>query len=438
MTGRCSLSVDLGKQIILAKMHNSKYLRKQVGSYLQNSLGSVALMAGLLSPVVVLGVGISADVATMSYKRTELQHATDQAAIAAAKELALADSTVNSVKAAAKAFATETLSESMTLFEIDPNVEPDDGTVEVQISHVWQPFLGHYLGLAPTPIVVSSKAKLIGSTKICILTLATSESKALEMNKTAQITANDCGVFSNSRSSSGISLGNTSFIKAESTCSAGGIDFTPGRIVESPMTDCIAIADPLIDRPEPDIGACTAQLGEFSEGDHELDADTFCGGISVSGDATVRLKPGTYVLTGGGLQVAGKAKLYGEHVTIFFADEDAKLSLTGKATVELSGSKNGDLAGLLFFGSRSQPAGLNHNIRAENANNLTGTIYFPTGDLLIDPNAKVAQYSAYTSIVVNTLRLREGPELILNARFGDTDVPAPAGIRSNAQVVIAE
>ena len=56
----------------------------------------------------------------------------------------------------------------------------------------------------------------------------------------------------------------------------------------------------------------------------------------------------------------------------------------------------------------------------------------------MDPNAAVAENSAYTAIIVHKLELNEGPELVMNSDYGATDVPVPAGIIASAQVVLTK
>ncbi len=64
-----------------------------------------------------------------------------------------------------------------------------------------------------------------------------------------------------------------------------------------------------------------------------------------------------------------------------------------------------------------------HRITSHGVRELTGTIYLPNGKLFINPNAQVADQSAYTAIVSYQLELTEGPELILNSSYGATMVP---------------
>ena len=96
------------------------------------------------------------------------------------------------------------------------------------------------------------------------------------------------------------------------------------------------------------------------------------------------------------------------------------------------------MAGLLFFEDPNSGPLRIHNIRSAHAYNLTGTIYLPKGNLLVDPTANVAEKSAYTAIIAKRLIVDNGPSLVLNTNYGATKVPVPAGIRSSADVVLAE
>jgi hypothetical protein len=40
----------------------------------------------------------------------------------------------------------------------------------------------------------------------------------------------------------------------------------------------------------------------------------------------------------------------------------------------------------------------------------------------------VGSDSAYTALVVNTLRVREGPNVVLNSDYDATNVPVPPGL----------
>ncbi len=67
-------------------------------------------------------------------------------------------------------------------------------------------------------------------------------------------------------------------------------------------------------------------------------------------------------------------------------------------------------------------------ITSNNARNLLGTIYLPSGQLFVDASSEVASDSAYTAIVAQKIGLSDGPVLHLNTAYGSTDIPVPAGI----------
>ena len=93
------------------------------------------------------------------------------------------------------------------------------------------------------------------------------------------------------------------------------------------------------------------------------------------------------------------------------------------------------MAGLLFFGSRQQLPSLVNTILSNNAQTMTGTIYLPTTTLVADSLARIGAKSAYTAIVARRVILMDGPDIVLNAKYSDTDVPVPDGIRSAGQPV---
>ena len=68
---------------------------------------------------------------------------------------------------------------------------------------------------------------------------------------------------------------------------------------------------------------------------------------------------------------------------------------------------------------------------------LIGTVYLSQGYLHVDANKPVADQSAYTAIVVRSLKLKAGPNLVLNSNYDATDVPFPPGLKNLAGSRIA-
>jgi hypothetical protein len=69
-----------------------------------------------------------------------------------------------------------------------------------------------------------------------------------------------------------------------------------------------------------------------------------------------------------------------------------------------------------------------YRIISDQARNLLGTIYLPAGRLIIDSKKPIADQSAYTVIIARLVNLYDGPDLVLNARYGASDIPVPNGV----------
>lgn len=401
-------------------------------SFLRSTSANVAIMTAIALPALLGVLGLASDFAQYSSKHAELQGAADKAALAAAKELSLATSSDATIEAAAQSFAA-----AVTDDEIVTSVKIGSGNsdVTVKIQENWTPFFAHFLGADITPVIVTATAQLVGHASVCVLALDAAQSESISLQNKSVVTANGCGVFSNSKHSEAISLKSKSEIKAEMTCAVGGVS-NKGTITPQPMTDCPPIEDPLSSRPAPAVGGCDFNSIVHGSGSVTLAPGVYCGGLVINGAAKVTLKDGIYVIKDGPLVFSGTAAVTGTHVGFYLTGKDAKLDFQGNAAIDLSGPKDGDMAGLLFFADRKGAE--DHKISSAKAKNLTGTVYLPTGTLRVDPGAKVAENSAYTAIIARTIDVDMGPELVLNSDYGSTDVPVPDGIRSAAQIVLSD
>lgn len=413
----------------------ARWRRVDFPRYLRTSAGNVAVSVSLALPALMGAVGLASDYAQFVSKRSELQSAADSAALAAAQEFSLANATDTTISAAAASFAAAT-----TNNDIVTTVDIDNGneSVTVQVKEAWTPFFAHYLGADITPVVVHATATLAGRSNTCVLALKRNDNRTIELTKNAKLMAAGCSVYANSANSESIAVKSGSSIIADLTCTVGGVDHAGGTITPAALTDCPVLADPLSSRAAPSVGSCDFNSLAIDSGSATLSPGVYCGGLAVTGTATVALTEGTYVVKDGPLVMSGNAKITGNYTGFYLTGDQSVINFNGNAAINLKGPRSGDLAGVLFFEDRSAPTGRIHKISATNARTLTGTIYLPRGELRVDPKAKVADNSAYTAIVSQTLRLSDGPELVLNSDYGATDVPVPEGIRTSAQVVLTD
>jgi Flp pilus assembly protein TadG len=404
-------------------------------SFFDKMDGSVAMVFGIAAPALIGVAGIAVDYARFNSTRADLQGLADGAAVAAVQSMAVANmtsgataATVDSyVKSNAEGIAWQKGDKQIV---VSTKVDSANNAVEVQLSKEWKPMLAHVLiGEVKTPVVVGSTAKMVGSGKACVIGLNETATKTLHMDDSSRVTGQGCGIFSNSASNNAIMVDKGAQVTAQIICSAGGaLVKKKGNVSPDVTEDCPAMEDPLGSRPAPAVGTCdftnhTLSLPSL----YKLKPGVYCGGLTINTAAVVELDEGTYVIKDGPLVVSDAAIVKGVDVGFYLTGSNARFEFGPLSTISFEAPKTGPMAGLLFFEDRSNSA-TTHIIKSNNARNLLGTVYLPKSKLELSSNAIVATDSAYTALVVNTLLVREGPNVVLNSDYDATDVPVPPGL----------
>ncbi len=428
--------------------------------FLGETAGNVAMITALVAPVLLGAAALSVDYAVVNNQRSALQQAADVAALASVKELSLSGASEALIQQVGTSYAITAFPDGQAISNgsevLSVNVEPSraDQQVTVNLSYKWHPFLAHVFDYKVNPIVVSATAGLAGDSLTCIIGLMQPQpgrkapKSSIHLDNNSVVSADGCAVFSNSTSRYGLRADDASQMSASTICSAGGV-FQPGggstyKFTPEPLTDCPKIDDPLASRQKPNVGSCDFTNLEIST-DEALRPGVYCGGITMNGNADVKLEPGVYTMKDGPLVVADTVSLSGTGITFFLTGADSVFDFQVDTSIDLSAAEVGSTAGLLFFEDRSVPYSFSfdpydlnnipadvriHKISSNDARNLLGTIYLPRSILLVDAEAPVADASAYTAIITGRLWLREGPILTLNADLTDTTVPVPDGLIS--------
>lgn len=453
-------------------------------------LWAVGLMA-----VAAFVVGGIVDYMSLSNQKHQLQGVADRAAIAAAQELIVFKGSDGRVTAVAQSFvkANYTRTSQATSAQI-----VDDGkAVKVTITAEPQTFFPGPVAQGVKELTAEATAEIAGGGFVCMVGLSDSEDSTLEMHDKARVTAENCAIYSNSRSSSSLRLHNSARVKADLVCVAGGVTGPKSAVSPNePITDCPPLVDPLRDRPEPDVGLLTCgnvlgkdgilgkdltnkdggllDLKDLLKGDAggilngdllkkknlltgitngdlvgnlapglivtgktELSPGVYCGGINVVG-GDVKLKPGTYILNNGGLVVSNGGKIIGENVGFYLTGELglSTVQLAPSSTVSLTAPRTSDMAGMLFFEDRSVLFKFPHIIASNDARNLVGTIYLPGNTLEINSTKPIADKSDYTVIIARKFDMKDGPELVLNTDYESSPIPVPDGVGNKSRPMV--
>jgi len=397
--------------------------------FVNDRRGSIIVPAVLMLPVVILGAGATIDLARLQNLRSNAQSAADSAALATVREAALAGMTNQKLTDTATIFARSLLGEAGATAEVSASSDPKDSTVTVNVNVKGQPGLGRALGMADPEVAVTATAKLVGGMKICLLALETSSKKTLEASQGAKITGAECSFFVNSTRKTAISVLDSAKFTAQAICSSGGFEGNASNFAPMPRNDCPPIADPLAKRPPPPAGNCDFNNTEINKKANViLKPGVYCGGLKIKGSATAKFDPGIYVIRDGKFLVDDGSSIEGKDVGFFFQGTDAKIRFHRDTTIDLSAPTGGPMAGLLFYEDRNVTDIEKHRIYSNNAHTLLGTIYLPKGWLFIEAEKPISQRAAFTIIVAGQIEMTGGPELFLNANYGNTSVPVPAGV----------
>jgi Flp pilus assembly protein TadG len=388
---------------------------------------NVAINFALLTPVIFVAVGAAVDYSLGSSQKTGLQNAADAGALAGAKELNLGG--VNQAYAAeiAKIVAQNNLNGENVV--VAAAMTPDKAGMEVTITQKADSFFSKVMSRDPADISVRAVATSASAAqKVCVVGLDEVDTGVVNLNSAARLTAPECAVFSNSKSSSGLRAEDNSLLKAQLICSAGGKTGSASNYAPAPMTDCPVIKDPLASRPAPAVGPCNFVNLIIKDVVRVLSPGTYCGGLRIRGSARVQVQPGVYVMRNGPLLVEDNAQLEGDYVGFYFTGLDATMKFTKNAKVTLGAPKSGTMAGILFFEDRNNAVDGKFQISSDFTRKLLGTIYLSKGRLRVDGTQPVADQSAYTAIVTRRVELTQSPNLVINSSYDATDVPVPNGI----------
>ncbi|MFH6782918.1 MULTISPECIES: pilus assembly protein TadG-related protein [Methylobacterium] len=445
--------------------------------------GGVALIFALVAPVVLGVVGLAVDYATWTMQRGTLQQAADAAALAVVSDLQVAGANAQRMQSLADAYVKSNVklqrgdgAVQVTVTPVareraggrfvpaDPSNGRTPSAVTVSLSQRKFAIMSRLVTPQLTDLTATATAETVGSAKLCIVALASTGQSVLHLESRARIEAGDCAVYSLSSHARGLEGDDSSLIQASTTCTVGGYKGRAANFKPLPVTGCPTIKDPMAERPAPPVESCRYNDLKLRGGTHALDPGTYCGGLMIEDGAEVRLNPGIHVMKDGPLVVgppqqavmadqicdtsstssqcrtAANVKtigsLKGDGVGIYFTGNyrNSRLQSTGpllflpNSVVELIAPRTGPMAGVIFFEDRASQEGQRYDIMSDAARRLVGTIYLPRGIFRVRSRQVVADQSEYTAIVANKIFLDKEPRLVINTRYGATDVPVPKGL----------
>ena len=419
---------------------NSGHIRGLLGrlsSFARNRSGNVAIAFAVIAPAVLMAGGSGVDYARVIAAKSALQTVADGAALAGAQSLRLSGATQSSVQQVTTGFVASHVAVGAPSVTTAATL-PTSNVVAVQLDQTVPALVSNMIGVVNTHITVKAQARLAGTAlPTCMVALNASSSQAASFD-TATLNAQGCLIYSGSSAADAVSVTNGAKVSAGKTCSHGGVRVDgASTVAPAANTDCPALPDPLATRAQPLVGACNFNNIKITSGSTSLTPGVYCGGLQVTGNASVTLLAGTYIIKDGSLLVKAGSSLSGVDVSIFLTGDDATLQVENKSAISLSAPSVGAMAGMLIFEDRSVQLGQDHNFQSRNAPNMLGTIYLSRGNLHIgvsgggggvNSGTGVGAASAWTIIVANQIEVTDQQTLTMNTNYNATTVPPPTAM----------
>jgi len=420
-------------------------LATTLARWLNDRRGGVATIFALSLPVLaVLGCG-AIDLAAVNGDRTRSQDVVDAAALMAAKQLTMSDLT--GVSARAKAFVDDGLAPIADRFAYTVTTQKEDGNkgVTVTVEGRRTSFFANLLPPGGWKIHASATASAMGRAPLCVLSSGVDKSDNVELKDNAQITAANCMVHANAD----VAVTNTAWLQAGIVQTAG---LATGRISPAPQVGAPEIDDPFTSMnltPPKTLNTVTTgvtgllgPLGKITDpvtnllcnpadllytvGVQVLNPGVHCGKVEVRQNATVKLMPGEHYFMNGKLELSDNATLQGDDVALIF-DDTSQFKFKDSSRILLTGRKTGSFAGFVLATTRNNTGVF--EISSDNARQLLGTIYIPQATLAVTgAGNRIADQSAWTVVVVKSLKMTGSPNLVINSNYAGSTVPVPTGV----------
>jgi len=373
--------------------------------------GSVAMMAGILAPVMVMTMAMGIEVTDWSVKNLELQRVADAAALAGAQQYVVSNNAQAATGTAANVAemngaagqasrtwnaSTLTTTDNLITAQIVNGItKTTDKAVQVTITQNIVKSFSLIFSATPTVAISAVAIAEVGGAgpQPCLLALSPSGAGVDDVTLTgsATVTATGCSV----RSNSGISFSGVTTITADGTYAAGGITLgTNGTVNGGTYQNQGTIADPYAGYPALTSAFSALASNTVNTADPNPSYQTIAinpgtyPSLTLGGSSTVTMNAGTYYVKGP-VVFNGNVSVTGTGVTIISSSTfNVDASAHGTLAAPLSGATAG-IPGIMFASQAASTTNQSTWSSFQGAGNIpfTGLIYFPNGTMGFEGSA---------------------------------------------------
>jgi len=379
-------------------------------------------MAIPLSMIVVMTL----EMVSLSSEKARMQAAVDAAALAGARELAVAGGQARNASGFAETFALN------QVIDLTPRITMSFTASETvngfQVSGVGLrgSFFGNMVPPGGFKIDVNAIAEALNQQPLCILALPENDdddqTPGLSAVVNSSIQADNCLVHSNgdmlTRDNALITAGT---IQAKRTATGAG--YRPAA-----NSGALRVVDPFRNRIIRRGGACNnldpVPIITAGNDTRTLAAAVHKSNVQVNGNGTLILGPGEHYFCQN-LSIRGNGTVRGDNIVMIF-DEEGTLRAGDNSSISLTGRTSGDWAGFLIVATRDNEKDM--EISSSFVDKLLGTVYVPEATLVINATGAVAENSKWSVVVAKDITLDKNATLVINTDYTGSGVPVPMGV----------
>jgi hypothetical protein len=247
------------------------------------------------------------------------------------------------------------------------------------------------LVLRQPPGIIVKPVALEGSSRdACVMVLGNNAKLFVgsgDPNRDVVVSLPACDLYNASREPHSTKLVGGASLAARNIFLSGGYALAAGSLLTAShylTTHTSPTANPYARLTIPAYSGCTRSGYKLGAGETEdISPGVFCGGIEVTGGATLNLDPGTYILDGGNLAVGVNATVKGAGVTIILTSRAGSsygaIDIRAGSTIAIGAPGADTVAGVpgiaLWVDERAPPE--SDILEGGAAQNINGAVYLP-------------------------------------------------------------
>ena len=361
--------------------------------------GNVCVLVAVCLTALMGVVAIAIDGGLVMDNRLRVQAGADASALAAAEQLFLDWQTGHGLDTAGRAkTAAENLA-SQNGFTLVPtvNIPPLEGPfagkpnyAEVIVRYSQKRYFSSIFG--STNITVTARAVAEGGWKAAsngILVLDPTAPGSLTDTGNGTVTVQGASLIVDSSAPDGGTATGGGTVSATTADFSGMPGYGGSGTWSGTLNSGVPpTPDPLAGLPEPTTAGMASFNKEQDSGKKTvtISPGVYHGGISISGQATLIMKPGIYYMDGGGFSFTGQGSLVANGVMIFNAPQSNSdvININGSGSITLSPPTGGTYQGIALFQQRSSTNTV--SVTGNGTSAMTGTFYVAGGTLNVTGN----------------------------------------------------